>query len=240
MASRGRVVKGILPGEEETMATITLTAEDGQQLAGYRAAPLRAPRAGLVIVQEIFGVNSHIKRVCDGFAADGYVALAPAIFERVEPGFAIGYKPEDIERGRAVRMKIPLEDMVKDLRAGVKALTADKLKVGVVGYCLGGTLAWLAATRIDGVACAVGYYGGGVADAANERPRCPVLLHFGETDQSIPKEHHERMRAAHPALPMHIYPAGHGFNCDERASYHEPSAVLARSRTLEFLRRHLG
>jgi carboxymethylenebutenolidase len=137
-------------------------------------------------------------------------------------------------------MKIPLEAMVKDLRAGVKALTADKLKVGVVGYCLGGTLAWLAATRIDGVACAVGYYGGGVADAANERPRCPVLLHFGETDQSIPKEHHERIRAAHPALPMHIYPAGHGFNCDERASYHEPSAVLARSRTLDFLKRHLG
>jgi carboxymethylenebutenolidase len=220
--------------------TIPLVAEDGQRLTGYRVAPSRAPRAGLMIVQEIFGVNSHIKRVCDGFAADGYLALAPAIFERVEPGFAIGYKPEDIERGRAVRMKIPLEDMVKDLRAGVKALTAEKLKVGVVGYCLGGTLAWLAATRIDGVGCAVGYYGGGIADAANERPHCPVLLHFGETDQSIPKEHHERIRAAHPALPMHIYPAGHGFNCDERASYHEPSAVLARSRTLEFLRRHLG
>jgi carboxymethylenebutenolidase len=240
MASRDRVVKGILPGKEETMATITLTAEDGQKLTGYRAAPTRAPRAGLLIVQEIFGVNSHIKRVCDGFAADGYLALAPAIFERVEPGFAIGYKPEDIERGRAVRMKIPLEDMVKDLRAGVKALAAEKLKVGVVGYCLGGTLAWLAATRIDGVACAVGYYGGGIADAANETPRCPVLLHFGETDQSIPTEHHARIRAAHPTVPMHIYPAGHGFNCDERASYHEPSAVLARSRTLEFVKRHLG
>jgi carboxymethylenebutenolidase len=193
-----------------------------------------------VIVQEIFGVNSHIKRVCDGFAADGYLALAPAIFERVEPGFAIGYKPEDIERGRAVRMKIPLEDMVKDVRAAVKALAAEKLKVGVVGYCLGGTLAWLAATRIDGVACAVGYYGGGIADAANEKPRCPVLLHFGETDQSIPTEHHARIRAAHPTVVMHVYPAGHGFNCDERASYHEPSAVLARSRTLEFLKRHLG
>ena len=240
MASRDRVVKGILPGKEETMATITLTAEDGQQLAGYRAAPPRAPRAGLVIVQEIFGVNSHIKRVCDGFAADGYLALAPAIFERVEPGFAIGYKPDDIERGRAVRMKIPLEDMVKDVRAGVKALAAEKLKVGVVGYCLGGTLAWLAATRIDGVACAVGYYGGGIADAANETPRCPVLLHFGETDQSIPTEHHARIRTAHPTVPMHIYPAGHGFNCDERGSYHEPSAVLARSRTLDFLKRHLG
>src|SRR5437870_1233989 len=167
-------------------------------------------------------------------------------------------------------MKIPLDDMVKDVRAAVKALAAEKLPVGVVGYCLGGTLAWLAATRVDGVACAVGYYGGGIADTASETPRCPVLLHFGETDQSIPTEHHAKIRAAHPTLPMHLYPAGHGFNCDERArcigrvgcaarifamhlypaghgfncderaSYHEPSAILARSRTLDFVRRHLG
>ncbi len=219
--------------------TITLTAEDGHTLAGYRVAPKGTPRGGLVVVQEIFGVNSHIKRVCDGFAADGYVALAPAIFDRVERDFAIGYKPEDIERGRNVRGKIPLEDAVKDVRAAVKALGAERLKVGVVGYCFGGTLAWLAATRIDGVACAVGYYGGGIADAAGEKPRCPVLLHFGETDQSIPPDHHARVRAAHPDLPMHLYPAGHGFNCDERASYHEPSATLARKRTLEFLAKHL-
>src|SRR5213594_779190 len=226
--------------EEAMGVTITLTAEDGQRLAGYRAAPPSAPRAGLVIVQEIFGVNSHIKKVCDGFAADGYVALAPAIFERVEPGFAIGYSPEDIERGRAVRMKIPLDDMVKDVRAAVKALAAEKLPVGVVGYCLGGTLAWLAATRVDGVACAVGYYGGGVADTATETPRCPVLFHFGETDQSIPPEHHTRIRAAQPNLPMHIYPAaGHGFSCDERGSYHKESAALARTRTLEFLAKNV-
>src|SRR2546428_1499734 len=220
--------------------TVTLGAGDGRRLTGCRAASARAARAGLVIVQEIFGVNSNIKRVCDGFTADGYVALAPGIFERVEPGFAIGYRPEDIERGRAVRMKIPLEAMVKDVHAAVKALTAEKLKVGVVGYCLGGTLAWLAATRIDGVACAVGYYGGGIADTASETPHCPVLLHFGETDQSIPTEHHAKIRAAHPTLPIHLYPAGHGFNSDERASNDEPSAILARSRTLDFVRRHLG
>jgi carboxymethylenebutenolidase len=219
--------------------TITLTAEDGHKLAAYRVAPKGTPRGGLVVVQEIFGVNSHIKRVTDGFAAEGYVALAPAIFDRVERDFAIGYKPEDIERGRAVRGKLPIEDAVKDVRAAVKALAAERLKVGVVGYCFGGTLAWLAATRIDGVACAVGYYGGGVADTAAEKPHCPVLLHWGETDQSIPPEHHARVRAAHPELPMHVYPAGHGFNCDERASYHEPSAKLARQRTLEFFAKHL-
>ena len=219
--------------------TITLTAEDGHKLSAYRVAPKGTPRGGLVVVQEIFGVNSHIKRVADGFAADGYVALAPAIFDRVERDFAIGYKPEDIERGRAVRGELPVEDAVKDVRAAVKALAAERLKVGVVGYCFGGTLAWLAATRIDGVACAVGYYGGGIADAAAEKPRCPVLLHWGETDQSIPPEHHARVRAAHPDLPMHVYPAGHGFNCDERASYHEPSARLARQRTLEFFAKHL-
>ncbi|HET8576743.1 MAG TPA: dienelactone hydrolase family protein [Methylomirabilota bacterium] len=219
--------------------TISLTAEDGHNLAAYRVTPKGTPRAGLVVIQEIFGVNSHIKQVADGFAADGYVALAPAIFDRVERDFAIGYKPEDIERGRAVRGKLPVEDAVKDVRAAVKALASERLKVGVVGYCFGGTLAWLAATRIDGVACAVGYYGGGIADAATEKPRCPVLLHWGETDQSIPPEHHARVRVAHPDLPMHIYPAGHGFNCDQRASYHEPSAKLARQRTLEFFAKHL-
>jgi carboxymethylenebutenolidase len=219
---------------------LTLTAEDSHRLAAYRVAPAGTPRGGVVVIQEIFGVNTHIRKVADGFAADGYVALAPAIFDRVEREFSIGYKPEDIERGRAVRMKIQLEDMVQDVRAAVKALAAEGLKVGVVGYCLGGTLAWLAATRIDGVACAVGYYGGGIADTAQEHPKCPVVLHFGETDQSIPTEHHDRIRAAQPSLPMHVYPAGHGFNCDERGSYHAASAALARTRTLEFLKRHLG
>ena len=217
----------------------TLKAEDGHSLGAYRAAPAGKPKAGIVVIQEIFGVNSHIKNVADGFAADGYVALAPAIFDRAEPGFETGYQPADIELGRSVRGKISIDDMVKDVRAAVGALKAEGLKVGVVGYCLGGTLAWLAATRIDGVACAVSYYGGGVAETASEKPRCPVLFHFGETDQSIPADHHAKIRAAHPALPMHIYPAGHGFNCDQRGSYHAPSATLARTRTIEFLAKHL-
>lgn len=221
-------------------AMITLTAEDGHRLSAYRAAPAGRPRAGLVVIQEIFGVNSHIRRVADGFAADGYVALAPAVFDRVERDFATGYQPADIERGREIRSKVGWDAMVVDVRAAVRALAAEGLRVGVVGYCMGGSLAWLAATRIDGVAAAVGYYGGAVAEFASERPRCPVLLHFGETDQSIPREHWDRIRAAHPEVPLHVYPAGHGFNCDERASYHEPSARLARERTLEFFARHLA
>ena len=142
--------------------------------------------------------------------------------------------------GRSIRGKIDMNDMVKDIRAAVKSLAGEGLKVGVVGYCLGGTLAWLAATRVDGVRAAVSYYGGGVADTATETPRCPVLFHFGETDQSIPPEHHTRIRAAQPNLPMHIYPAaGHGFSCDERGSYHKESAALARTRTLEFLAKNV-
>ena len=220
--------------------TITLTAEDGHKLAGYRAAPQGTPRGALVIVQEIFGVNSHIKRVADGFVADGYVALAPAIFDRAERDFATGYRQEDIDRGRAVRMKISIDDMVKDIRAAVRALGAPGQKLGVVGYCLGGSLAWLSATRVDGLACSVGYYGGAIAEHAQEKPRCPVMLHWGETDQSIPPDHWKKVSDAHPNVPMHVYPAGHGFNCDERGSYHEPSAKLARSRTMDFLKRHVG
>lgn len=218
---------------------ITLHAEDGHRLSAYRATPSGPARGALVVVQEIFGVNSHMKRVCDGFAADGYVALAPALFDRVEPGYATGYAQEDVERGRNVRQKLGWDVMVMDVRAAVEALKATGLGTGVVGYCMGGSMAWLAATRIPGVAAAVGYYGGAVAEFATETPRCPVLLHFGETDASIPRDHWDRIRAAQPTVPMHIYPAGHGFNCDERASFHEPSARLARERTLDFLRRHV-
>jgi len=219
---------------------ITLTADDGFKLDAYRAdAPQKTGR-GLVVIQEIFGVNHHIKRVTDGFAADGYACIAPAIFDRVEKNYDTGYSPEDIDRGRATRGKCDLDQLVMDVRAAVKALNAEGLKVGVVGYCLGGTMAWLAATRIDGLLASVPYYGGGVAAAANETPKCPVLLHFGETDASIPPDHWETVKKAHPDIPQHIYPAGHGFNCDERGSWHEPSAKLARQRTLEFLAKHLA
>ncbi|MBI1737420.1 MAG: dienelactone hydrolase family protein [Candidatus Rokubacteria bacterium] len=220
--------------------TINLTAEDGHKLSAYHAKPAGTPRGGLVVVQEIFGVNHHIRGLCDTFAADGYEVIAPALFDRVERGFETGYAPADIERGRMVRGKLQMDDAVADVRAAVKELRKTGRKVGVVGYCFGGALAWLAATRVDDVAAAVGYYGGGIADAAEEQPDCPVLLHFGETDASIPKEHYEKVQRLHPSMPVHVYPAGHGFSCDERGSYHEPSARLARERTIEFFRTHVG
>jgi carboxymethylenebutenolidase len=139
-----------------------------------------------------------------------------------------------------VRGKLSIDDAVKDVRAAVKEAAKSGLKVGVVGYCFGGTMAWLSATRIDGVSAAIAYYGGGVADAAAEKPKCPVIFHWGETDASIPKEHWEKVKQHHPNLTQHVYPAGHGFHCDERASYHKPSAEQAMERSLQFLRQHVG
>ena len=218
---------------------IELTASDGHRLAAYRADPAGKPRGGLVVIQEIFGVNSHIRSVADGYAADGYLAIAPALFDRAERGFEVGYSPPEIERGRAVRAKVSLDDALKDVAAADTA-AAPAGKVGIVGYCWGGTVVWAAATRLDGLAAASPHYGGGIAEIATERPRCPVMFHFGETDQQIPMTDVEKIRTAQPGQTVHTYPAGHGFNCDQRGSYHAPSAKLARERTLAFLRQHVG
>ncbi len=219
--------------------TIELTASDGHRLAAYRADPAGKPRGGIVVIQEIFGVNSHIRSVADGYAADGYLAIAPALFDRAERGFEVGYSPPEIERGRAVRAKVSLDDALKDVAAAIKA-AAPAGKVGVVGYCWGGTVAWAAVTRLDGLAASSPHYGGGIAEIATERPHAPVMFHFGETDQQIPMTDVDKIRKAQPAQTVHVYPAGHGFNCDQRGSYHAASAKLARERTLAFLRQHVG
>jgi carboxymethylenebutenolidase len=219
--------------------TVHGTAADGHGFSMYRADPAGAPRGALVIVQEIFGVNSHIRAVCDDYAAQGYVAVAPALFDRVERGVELGYQADDITAGRAIREKVSLEQALADVEAAAKEV-AGAGRTGVVGYCWGGTVAWVAATRSRTFAAAVSYYGGGVPDLAKEQPNCPVLLHFGEQDHAIPLEGVEKLQAAHPELPVHLYPAGHGFNCDQRASYHAESARLARERTLAFLRKHVG
>src|SRR5262245_10175729 len=219
--------------------TVELTAADGHRCAAYRATPSGKPRGALVIVQEIFGINSHIRGVTDGYAADGYVAIAPALFDRSERNFEIGYSQPEIERGRAVMQKLSLDDALKDVAAAVNAVGASR-KTGIVGYWWGGTVAWAAAAKLDGLACSVPYYGGGIAANVNLHPRCPVMFHFGDADQSIPMDAVEKVRAAHPQQTFHIYPAGHGFNCEQRGSYHAPSARLARERTLEFLRKYVG
>ncbi len=218
---------------------IELTASDGHRLAAYRAEPTGQARGGIVVIQEIFGVNSHIKTVSDGFAADGYVVIAPAMFDRVERDVDLGYTAETVTAGRALRAKVATDDANMDVAAAVAA-AAPSGKVGIVGYCWGGLVVWMAAARVDGLAAAVSYYGGGVMENAGERPRCPTMLHFGERDSISPPDKIAAFAAAHPTLPVHSYPADHGFNCDPRGSYDPPSAKLARERTLDFFRRHVG
>lgn len=215
-----------------------LQAADGHNLDAYVARPDTRPKAGLVICQEIFGVNSHIRSVADGYAAEGYLAVAPALFDRLRGGIELGYQGDDIAQGRELRGQITWDQAIADVAAAACA-AAVAGKVGVVGYCWGGSIAWLAACRLE-VQAAVGYYGGQIYEHRALTPRCPVLLHFGEKDAGIPLDQVAAVRQAHPEVPVHLYPADHGFNCDQRGSYHAESAATARKRSLEFLRQHLG
>jgi carboxymethylenebutenolidase len=234
------IPKRLLPKEQWAMGQmIDLTAEDGFRFSAYRADPAGTPRGGLVVAQEIFGVNSHIRSVCDGYAADGYRAIAPALFDRYQRGVDIGYTPEDIARGREWKAKAGLGAALQDVAAARDALTAAG-PTGIVGYCWGGYIAWMSAARLPGFACAVPYYGGGMLEAVGERPRCPVMCHFGERDAVIPIAGVRQFAAAHPAAQVFTYPADHGFNCDQRGSFDAAAATLARERTLAFMRTHIG
>jgi len=219
--------------------TITLTAKDGHKLGAYVAEPQGKPKAALVVVQEIFGVNNHMRRVADGFAKEGYLAVTPALFDRVRPGIEIGYTPEDVENGRNIRAEVKLDDTLQDLQAAIDEAKKSGLKLGIVGYCWGGGLAFIAATRLNGLSAAVGYYGGLVAAHANEMPKVPVVLHFGEQDHSIPMSDVEKVKKAHPEITIFVYKSGHGFNCDERGSYDAGAAKVALDRTLKFFGEHL-
>jgi len=220
--------------------TVTLRAADGFQLGAYVARPAGEPVGGLVVVQEVFGVNAHIRRVADGYARDGLVAVAPALFDRIEPGVELGYEGADMQKAMSFFPKLDIDKSVADVAAALEFAekTAHK-KVGVIGYCFGGTVAWLAATRLY-PAAAVGYYGGRIGNYAAEQPNCPVMLHFGRQDTHIPAEEVEKVHAAHPEVEIHWYDAGHGFNCDARASYNAEAAAEARQRSLEFLKKHLA
>jgi len=219
---------------------IKLTATDGHQFDAYFAASSDPARGAIVLIQEIFGVNSHIRSVADDYAGQSFQVIAPALFDRVQRNLELGYTPPDTAQGMKVARQIGMDTALKDVAASISQARSEwpGLKVGVLGYCFGGSLAWLAATRLD-PAAAVCYYGGQIAANAAETPRCPVMMHFGAKDAHIGPAEIAKIRSAHPDLPIFLYEAGHGFNCDQRKDFEPQSAGLARQRTLEFFRNHL-
>jgi carboxymethylenebutenolidase len=219
---------------------VTLSAADGYKLGAYVARPEGEPAAGLVVVQEIFGVNPHIRSVADGYAKDGFLAVAPALFDRIEPGVELGYDGADLQKAMGFIPKLDTEKALADIAAAMEfAASETGKKVGIVGYCFGGTMAWVAASRLH-PAAAVGYYGGRIGNYASVTLTAPVMLHFGKLDAHIPAEEVEKIHAAHPEVEIYWYDAGHGFNCDARASFEPASAREARERSLNFLKKHLG
>ena len=228
-------------------SSVNLTSADGFSFPAYVAQPSGKPRGGVVVLQEIFGVNSHIRAVADGYAAAGYLAVAPATFHRARAGVELGYQPDDMKAG--MELKAAIEALGLDTQRGVMAdiqaavgHASQAGKVGVVGYCWGGLLTWRSACLLQGVSAAAPYYGGGITTEAEiaRQPHCPVLAHFGEKDHWIPLEGVQAFGRAHPDVQVHVYAANHGFNCDQRGAWDAPSAALARERTLEFFACHLG
>jgi len=221
------------------MAHLQLTAADGHRLGAYRADPSGRPRGAVVVIQEIFGVNSHIRSICDRLAAEGYVAIAPAVFDRYERDFETGYSPAEIERARAMLPGFQMAACLLDVEAA-RAQVAGAGKVAILGFCLGGSVAYAAAAQSEGFAAASSFYGGMVARLADQPPRCPVQLHYGADDAGIPPENYNSVREKRPEAEFHLYEnAGHGFNCDQRPSFAPVAAALAWERTLAFLARHL-
>jgi len=219
------------------MGHVTLPAKDGFEVGAYEAVPSGSAKGRVVVIQEIFGVNRHIQEVTDGYAADGYHAVAPKLFDRVERDIELGYEGDDMQRGIDLAFNhTDRANAFLDLQAAIDHLGAG---VGVVGYCFGGLMTWLSACELKGVAAASAYYGGGIAGELEREANCPVMMHFGDQDAHIPLSDVDKVRQAHVAVEIHVYGADHGFNCDHRASYHAESAATARKRTLDFFAKHL-
>jgi carboxymethylenebutenolidase len=217
-----------------TKEWIDLTAADGKRLKMYAARPEGKPKGAVVVIQEIFGVNDHIRSICDRLAALGYVAGAPALFDRITPDYEAGYSADDVEAGKAMMTKFDFPACFLDLDAAIAALKPIG-KVSVVGFCLGGSLAYKVATTNPDIVASVGYYGGRIAEFADAAPLCPVILHYGEQDHGIPPENIDTVMRKQPGLPIYTYPAGHGFNCDARSAYEPQSAKLAWERTMALI-----
>lgn len=218
---------------------IRLKASDGFELGAYRADPAGPPKGAIVVIQEIFGVNHHIRSVCDRLAKEGYVAVAPSIFDRIAPNFQSGYSPDEVANARKFVASPDWAAMLRDTQAAIDAVKPVG-PVGIVGFCLGGSIAYAAATKLSGLSAAIGYYGGAVARFADDKPAVPTQLHFGEQDAGIPLSDVETIKSKRPEVEVFIYPgAQHGFHCDERASYDKASADTAWPRSLEFFAKHL-
>jgi carboxymethylenebutenolidase len=216
-----------------------IMARDGHQFACWLAAPPGSARGAIVVVQEIFGVNAHIRAVTDGYAAQGYVAIAPCLFDRVRKGIELGYSAPEVQEGAGYAQQLKPEQTLLDLAAAL-AVVRHAGRVGMVGYCWGGRMTYLAACELP-LACGVSYYGGSITRLLDKKPRCPMMYHFGELDTHIPLTDVDKIREVNPEGIFHVYPgAGHGFNCDQRPSYNPQAAALARTRTLDFLNRYLA
>ena len=219
---------------------ITLKSTDGFSLPAYVAEPTGKAKGAIVVVQEIFGVNSHIQEVTKRFAAQGYLAIAPAAFERVRPGVDLGYNESTIKDGIALKtaaMALPADAVLQDIQAAIDfAEKTSGGKVGIIGFCWGGLLTWQAACKLNGLSAAVPYYGGGMVTESEiaRQPKVPVMAHFSDHDHSVPMEGVEAFKKVHPEVEVHIYNADHGFNCNDRGAYNEAAAQLARERTLGF------
>ncbi len=218
---------------------IALTASDGFKLGGYRADPASSPKGAIVVIEEIFGVNHHIRSVCDRLAQEGYVAIAPSIFDRTEPDFQTGYSPDEVANARKFIANPDWPAMLRDSQAAIDAVKSVG-PVGIIGFCLGGSIAYAAATKLSGLSAAVGYYGGAVVRFADDKPKVPTQLHFGEKDAGIPLTDVETIKSKRPEVEIFTYPgAQHGFHCDERASYDKASADIAWLRSLDFFAKHM-
>ena len=219
--------------------TISITSSDGFEFDAYRALPGGDPKGAILVIQEIFGVNPHIREVADGYASQGYAAIAPAIFDRVEKGVELSYDDDGMQRGIEIAFSgLDMANTLQDLAATAAALKSYG-KVGAVGYCFGGLLAYLSACQLDDLTCSVGYYGGGIVDVLDQDPKIPLMLHFGELDAHIPMSDVDQIKAAKPDVPVYTYAADHGFNCNHRGSYNEAASLLALERTLAFFGTHL-
>jgi carboxymethylenebutenolidase len=218
---------------------ITLTTSDGFKLGAYRAEPQGKAKGGIVVIQEIFGVNHHIRVVTDRFAALGYAAVAPQVFDRIQPNFESGYTPDEIAHARTFIPKIDWGKMLLDTQAAIDNVKPAG-KVGIVGFCMGGSIAFMAAAKLSGLSAAVGYYGGTIAKNADEKPKVPTMLHFGDQDQSIPMSDVEIVKQKRPDCEIYVYNAGHGFSCDERGSYNEAAHKAAWDRTVPWFAKNVG